>query len=432
MQKSIWMESCEIPSFSSLQEDIATDVLIIGGGLCGVLTAYFLKWAGVDCCLVEAGRIGEGVSGRTTAKISVLQGLTYQKLIAMHGMEKAKLYYQACNHALERYGIMSKEIDCDFSYLPAYTYTCQNPRKIEEEVRAIRRLGGSAEFVEHLSLPFGMVEAVKMPRQAQFHPLKFLSAIAKDLKIYENTRAQSLQHHTVTTERGSIKAKKIIVTTHFPFLNRAGGFPFKLYQERSYVLGLENAPKLSGMYLDESPDGYSLRNTGDILLVGGNGHRTGKQTSGWKPLREFQKKYCPEAKERFAWATQDCMTLDGLPYIGRYSWRTPNLFVATGFQKWGMTASMMAALLLRDLVMERENEFEKLFSPQRSMFHKQLVVNGFEAVKSIMSLTEKRCPHLGCSLKWNAAEHSWDCPCHGSRFSESGKLLDNPANGNLS
>ncbi len=431
MQKTIWTKSCEMPRFPVLKGDIETDVLIIGGGLCGVLTAYFLNWAGINCCLVEAERIGSGVSGRTTAKISALQEVVYQDIIRKMGREKAQLYYRACIQALERYGCMSKTIACDFTYLPAYTYTRKNRKKIEEEVKAIRSIGGNAEFVEDLSLPFGLVEAVKMPHQAQFHPLKFLSAITKNLSIYENTRIQSVFRNCAKAEMGSVKAKKIIIATHFPLLNRMGGYPLKLYQERSYVIGLENARDVQGIYLDEACDGLSLRNEGNILLVGGNGHRTGRQTDGWEMLRKFQKKYCPDAKEKYAWATQDCMTLDGLPYIGRYSWRTPNLFVATGFQKWGMTGSMIAALLLRDMVLERKNEFEDLFSPQRSMFHKQLFVNGIEAVHNLFTIRERRCPHLGCSLKWNAVEHSWDCPCHGSRFSETGKLLDNPANKDL-
>ncbi len=432
MHHSIWTETCKMPHFPALTTDIKTDVLIIGGGMCGLLTAYFLKWAGVDYCLVEAERVGGGVTGKTTAKISSLQGTVYQELLKKLGREKTQLYYQACIQALERYGCMSKTIECDFVQLPAYTYTRKDPKKIQDEVRAIRCIGGNAEFVEELSLPFGMVEAVKMPHQAQIHPLKFLNGIAEHLNIYENTRIQSVFNNTAKTESGfSIKAKKIIIATHFPFLNRMGGYPLKLYQERSYLIGLVNAPELQGIYLDEACDGLSFRKEGEVLLVGGNSHRTGKETSGWELMREFQKKYCPKAKEKYAWATQDCMTLDGLPYIGQYSWRTPNLYVATGFQKWGMTGSMIAALLLRDLVLERKNEFEGLFSPQRSMFRKQLLINGVEATKDILTVSEKRCPHLGCSLKWNKTEHSWDCPCHGSRFTDTGRLLDNPANKNM-
>ena len=431
MQNPIWQEDCKIPRFPRLEEDVKTDVLIIGGGMCGVLTAYFLKWAGVNYCLVEADRIGSGVSGRTTAKISALQGTIYQELTKKSGRESAQLYYQACIHALERYRCMSKTIDCDFNLLPAYTYTQKDRKKIEDEIRAIRCIGGTGEFVEQLSMPFGPVEAVKMPHQAQFHPIKFMAEIAKDLNIYENTRIQSVSHHTAKSAHGSLTAKKIIFATHFPFVDRTGGYPVKLYQERSYVLGFRNAMEVGGIYLDEACNGLSLRNEGDILLVGGNAHRTGKMTTGWEPLREFKKKYCPGASEVYRWATQDCMTLDGLPYIGRYSWRTPNWLVATGFGKWGMTASMIAALLLRDMVLERKNEFEALFSPQRNMMHKQLFVNGVEAILNFVAPTPKRCPHLGCSLKWNAAEHTWDCPCHGSRFSETGRVLDNPANGNL-
>ncbi len=431
MQNPIWNENISLPEFNKLEGDIKTDVLIIGGGLCGILCAYFLEWTGVDYCLIEADRIAGGVTGRTTAKISALQSLTYSDIIKRFGREKAKLYFDSCIQSLERYGQMSQSIDCDFEYKPAYTYSLSNRKKLEEEIRAIRCIGGQAEMVEKLPLPFEVLGAVKMPRQAQFHPLKFISGICKGLNIYEKTRITKLIGKRAIFDNGSITAKKIIVTTHFPFINKYGGYFLKLYQNRSYMIGVKNAADLDGMYLDENSNGLSFCNQGDVLLIGSGSHRTGKQDLGWKKLRDFKEKYYPEAKEYFAWATQDCMSLDGIPYIGKYSKYNVDLFVATGFNKWGMTSSMTAALMLRDMVLERENEFEELFSPQRNMLSRQLLCNCKEAIVDMLSPTLKRCPHLGCALKWNKAEHSWDCPCHGSRFSESGKLLDNPANGNI-
>ncbi len=431
MKNSIWMDNLEMPHFPRLEGEKKTDVLVIGGGLCGILSAYFLKWAGIDCCLVEADRIGNGITGRTTAKITVLQGLIYRDLIRKFGRDKAQLYLEASTHSLERYSCMCQKIDCDFQYLPAYTYTRNNRKKIEEEARAIRCIGGDAEFLEQLPLPFAVDGAVKMSRQAQFHPMKFLSEICQDLKIYENTRILQIKDGRAVAETGEITADQIIVTTHFPLFNRLGGYVVKLYQDRSYVIGLSNSPSVKGMYLDEDPQGVSLRNYGDTLLIGGNSHRTGKPSNGWEPLRAFAEEYYPDAKEEYAWSTQDCMSLDGIPYIGRYSWRTPDLYVATGFNKWGMISSMTAALVLRDMVLKRKNDFAKLFSPRRSILHRQLFVNGIESVWGLLTPSVKRCPHLGCALVWNKAEHSWDCPCHGSRFSSEGKLLDNPANGSL-
>ena len=204
-----------------------------------------------------------------------------------------------------------------------------------------------------------------------------------------------------------------------------------MYQQRSYVLALEGAPKIDGMYLDEAENGLSFRSYNGTLLLGGGGHRTGKTGGGWHELETFARTHYPEAKISHRWATQDCMTLDGIPYIGHYSKRTPNMYVATGFNKWGMTSSMAAALILADLVQDRPNPYADLFSPSRSMLTSQLGINALEATVNLLSLNQKRCPHLGCALKWNPLEHSWDCPCHGSRFEEDGTLIDNPATGNL-
>ena len=183
--------------------------------------------------------------------------------------------------------------------------------------------------------------------------------------------------------------------------------------------------------MDECKTGLSFRNQGNRLILGGGSHRTGKQGGNWTELEAFACKHFPDSHIRYRWATQDCMTLDSIPYIGRYSARTPDLFVATGFNKWGMTSSMVAANILTDLVLDRQNPYTEVFSPSRSIMHPQLAVNAFEAVTNLLSLSKKRCPHMGCALKWNPQEHTWDCPCHGSRFEENGKLIDNPSTGDL-
>ena len=197
------------------------------------------------------------------------------------------------------------------------------------------------------------------------------------------------------------------------------------------MLALKNAPIPEGMYLDAQENGLSFRSWGDNLLLGGGGHRTGKKGGGWAELEAFAREHYPDANIVSRWATQDCISLDGIPYIGQYSASTPNLYVATGFNKWGMTTSMAAARILTDLVRGRENPYASLFSPSRSILHRQLGVNALESTVNLLTPSRKRCPHLGCALKWNTQEHSWDCPCHGSRFSEDGKLLDNPATGDL-
>jgi hypothetical protein len=206
----------------------------------------------------------------------------------------------------------------------------------------------------------------------------------------------------------------------------------KLYQRRSYVIALENADNVNGMYIEETEDGMSFRNYENLLLIGGGGHRTGENGGNWRVLREFAHKHYPGAVEKFAWATQDCMSLDGISYIGNYSKSTPNFYVATGFNKWGMTSSMVAATLLTDMITGKANRYAETFSPQRSVLKPQLFINGAKSAVNLLNLSAKhRCPHLGCAMKWNSAERTWDCPCHGSRFSKDGKLIDNPSTGNL-
>jgi glycine/D-amino acid oxidase-like deaminating enzyme len=204
-----------------------------------------------------------------------------------------------------------------------------------------------------------------------------------------------------------------------------------MHQNRSYVIALENAKLVDGMYLDENDKGLSFRTYKDYLLIGGGSHKTGKDGGGWRELEEIAAKYYPKAKIKYKWAAQDCITLDDMPYIGRYSEKTPDLFVATGFNKWGMTQSMVSANILSDIIQGKKNEYEDIFSPQRTILHPRLAENAFTSVFNLLTPTAPRCPHLGCALKWNKLEHTWDCPCHGSRFSENGKLLDNPATGNI-
>ncbi len=424
--ESIW-NGTHKPQFASLQGDTKTDVLIIGGGLCGILCAYMLREAGVDCVVAEADMICAGVTNGTTAKITFQHGLIYDKIIKKYGIEKAKLYYESQKYAFDRLSEMASDIDDDFEICNSLVYTRNNRQAIEDEVKALDKIGCKAEFCKDTELPFNIAGAVKIENQAKFHPLKFVYNIAKDLKIYENTKIIGLKPNVAITNNGRIFAKKIIVATHFPFINKHGGYFIKMYQHRSYVLALKNAPSIKDMYVDENLHGLSFRTHDDILLLGGGSHRTGSPGGNWEELRKFTKKYYPDAQEVGRWATQDCMSLDSVPYIGKYSKSTTDLYVATGFNKWGMTSSMVSAILLKDIICGKKSEYEDVYSPSRDIFHPQLAVNLFESVKGLMTLSSPRCPHLGCALKYNKQEHSWDCPCHGSRFEENGKLINNPA-----
>lgn len=429
MKKSVWSEEIQLPEFKKLEGEIKTDVLIIGGGLSGLLTAYFLKQKGIDYCLVEGNRIASGITKNTTAKITSQHGLIYDKLICNAGKEKAQMYLKANEDALREFENLCKSIDCDFEKKSAYTYSLSDRKKIEAEVKAVNSLGFPAEFKNDTELPFKIQGAIVFDNQAQFNPLKFIKEIVKDLNIYENTFIRDITPATAISQSGKIRAKKIIVATHFPFINKHGSYFLKLYQHRSYVSAYENAQKLDAMYVDEDLKGLSFRNYKNLLLIGGGSHRTGKQGGTWNELNSLAKKHYPDATLKYEWATQDCMSLDSVPYIGQYSKKTPNLFVATGYNKWGITSSMVAAKILCDMVSEKKNDYEEVFSPHRSILKPQLLVNGFDTTINLLTPTPKRCPHLGCALKWNKAERTWDCPCHGSRFEENGKLIDNPATG---
>ena len=429
--ESLWAKTVDISPFPPLEGDISTDVLIIGGGMAGLLCAHRLQKAGAHCILVEENTLGSGITQNTTAKLTAQHGLIYYRLIKRIGFQKAKAYLDANLQALEDYRQLCRDMDCDFSTQTNWVWSMDDPQLLARELTALKQLGYPGIYRRRLPVPVDAVGCIGFPDQAQFHPLKFMAELSRGLRIYEHTPVLELAPGKARIPSGWIQAKHIIVATHFPWLNKHGSYYLKLYQHRSYCLALENLPALTGMYVDDSSTGLSFRSYDDLLILGGGGHRTGKKGGGWHTLEEFARQHYPGARVKHRWATQDCMTLDGIPYIGSYSRRTQGLYVATGFNKWGMTGSMVAAGLLTDLVTGKENPYEDLFSPSRSILQPQLALNAGEALLNWLTPTPRRCPHLGCALKWNPREHSWDCPCHGSRFSAQGKRLDGPATDNL-
>ena len=443
---SIWMENIKLPEFPELKSDKKTDILIIGGGITGILCAHFLKERGAGYMLAEGRTICSGTTGNTTAKITAQHSLIYDKILKSRGVENAAMYLHANLSAVEKYaelclgqegGGSGPGIHCDFERKTSYVYSMGSLSKLEKEADALAKIGFYSELTDRSELPFPIAGALSFNNQAQFNPLKFLAAISKDLNIYEHTFIKEFiqnekgENEAVTDKGRKIKFKKVIFAAHFPIDNKHGLYFLKLYQHRSYVIALENAPKIHGMYVDEDRKGMSFRSYKDMLLIGGGSHRTGKKGGDWQELRDFARRYYPDSREHAFWSTQDCMSLDGVPYIGPYSENMPGCYVASGYNKWGMTSSMIAAMVLSDMVTERENPYAAVFDPARSMWKPQLFINGFEAVKNLLTPTAGRCPHMGCALKWNVTEHTWDCPCHGSRFDQRGTVLDNPASGNL-
>lgn len=414
------------------------DVIVVGAGMAGLLTAYYLKEQGKNVLVLEADEVASGQTERTTAKITSQHGLKYNNLINTVGKYKAKLYAQANERAIREYErlIQEKNISCQFERVSSYLYSRKNITLLKKEMEAAKTLGIDAYFTSNTELPFPVAGALCFRNQAQFNPISFVREIAKELEIWEHTRVIRIQGNRVYTKEGVLFADKIVLAGHYPFINAPGFYFLRQHQERSYVLALSGRKKIKGIYYGIDRDGLSFRQAGDYLLLGDSSHRTGKNTKGgaYDRLIRAANKYFPNCREKARWSAQDCLPHDGIPFIGRFSIFTPHLYVITGFQKWGMTSSMVAAMILRDELCGRRNPFAEVFSPQRCNVRagfQNLCMDIGESVKGIgrglFCHKAPRCPHLGCELVWNPDEKSWDCPCHGSRFDVNGKRLDGPA-----
>lgn len=425
--RSVWSETVSPPSFPRLEKDISVDVAVIGGGMAGVLCAALLRERGLECAVLESDRVGGGITANTTAVLSVQTETLYADRIRKQGFEAAKLLLEAERDAIGRFRAYAETLPCELTVLPALTYSLCDAEKMKAEVNALRSLGLDAEFTTDTPLPFPVAGAARMPGTAQFHPLKFLYAMTNGLQIYERTKVLHLDGTTAVTDRARVNAKRVVVATHFPFINRHGLYFLKMYQKRSFVIACKGAETLDCTIMDEAEDGVYLRSVGELLLIGGGDRRPGKKGCGFDVPRGFLRRYYPQAKEVLAWGNQDCVTLDDLPYIGPYRSGGKDVFVTTGFGGWGMTGSMIGASVLADELTGQKSRYAKLFDPSRRMKPLPLLRNGGEAIKDLLALRRPRCSHMGCALRWNPEEKSWDCPCHGSRFRANGSIIDNPA-----
>lgn len=477
--ESVWNSEVNFRKREVLSKDIECDILVIGAGMAGLLTAYMLTKSGREVVVIDAKSTASGVTKNTTAKITCQHDLIYDSIIKEFGEIGARQYAKANELAIEKYKVIIDEenIDCDFERKDAYVYSLDNTKSLEDEYIAVKKLGIYAELVDEVNLPFKVKGALKFKNQAQFNPLKFLKTISEKLTIYENTTALDITEEisVVTKDDIKIKANKIIVATHYPFLNTPGYYFMRMHQERSYVLALENAQDVNGMYKGIDKNAYSFRNYKNLLIFGGEAQRAGENEEGgaYEKLRKAAKEFYPNSIEKYHWSAQDCMTLDNIPYIGNYSSKTPDIYVETGFKKWGMTTSMVAAMIISDMILERENDFSEIFSPQRfdmsaSMknaandlmitaknFIAQRIDIPEESIVSIKNgqggiveykgrktgvykdndgkvyTVSTKCAHLGCELHWNADELTWDCPCHGSRYDYKGNWIESPTNKSL-
>ncbi len=471
--ESVWSKSVNFKKREALNKDIECEVAVIGAGITGILIGYVLQKDNKDVVIIEGKTICSGNTKNTTAKITSQHDVIYNKLIKEFGVERARQYAQGNEAAIKEYKkiIEEEDIDCDFEEKDAYVYSLESNDELIAEYEAVKKLGIDAELTNKVKLPFDVKTSLKFRNQAQFNPLKFLSQLSEKLKIYENTMAIDIKDNIVITDKGEIKAKYIVVATQFPFLNMPGYYFMRMHQDRSYVIALENADNVDGMYIDLNKKGYSFRNYKDLLLLGGESQRTGENENGgaYDAIRRFAKSIYPNAKEKYHWSAQDCIPIDNIPYIGLYSKSLENVYVATGFKKWGMTTSMLSAMIIRDMILGKENEFAEIFSPTRfdmtaSMKNaaNDLAITAKNFIAQKVSIPEEhledieegygkiielngdkigvykdndgkvyyvttKCPHLGCELKWNEDELSWDCPCHGSRFNYKGEWIQGPA-----
>lgn len=483
-----WIASAPKTDYPTLDKDINVDVAIIGGGIVGITSAFLLKRKGIKVAIIEASKIAQGTTGYTTAKITSQHDLIYHKIKGRIGEEKARQYAEANESAIHFIANLVKEknIDCDFCWRPAYIYTQSDEyiEKIQNEVKAASTLGIKASYLDKVPLPFNIKAAVRFDDQAQFHPLKYLLPLAQEVPgdgnyIFEHTKVVDVNDNekcVVMTNSGKkVTASKVIIASHFPCYDGLGMYFARMYVEKSYVLGVKTKEHFpEGMFANAEDPGRSLRsqkfNDSEIILVGGEHHKTGSEKNTnihYENLGDFAKETFDLENILFRWSTQDCMTVDDIPYVGYLTSKTENVLVATGFAKWGMTNGTASAMILTDLITKGESQWAPVYSPSRfdvtsipKLVSENLDVavnlvggkitpvpndvdikNGEAKVISVdgervgayrdengkLHVVDITCTHLGCELVWNEAEKTWDCPCHGSRFNYDGDNVEGPA-----
>jgi glycine/D-amino acid oxidase-like deaminating enzyme/nitrite reductase/ring-hydroxylating ferredoxin subunit len=491
MNESYWIASTPATSYGPAPAELDVDVAVLGGGIAGLSTAAALKAAGRTVAVVEAGRIVEGVTGNTTAKVTAGHGRIYAYLVEKFGEDKARLYADSQAAAIEQIAatVARDGVDCDLVRTPSYVYTedAGELPDLEAEVEAASGLGLPVSLVKDVPLPYATAGAIRYDDQARFHPRKYLLHLAKGIAgdgsvVLEETRALDVDEGdpcVVTTTRGVLRAEHVVVATHIPFLDR-GFFFAREFPVRDYVVAarIDAGKAPDGMFLSTESPTHSVRVTEDgdglLLIVGGEGHPTGRAddtAERYERLEAWARDHFGVTEFTHRWSTQDYTSTDRVPFVGRFHPGARHLWVTTAFGAWGMTNGTMSGLLLADLVTGRENAWAELYDPGRvdavgekvKTFVKENaavakhLVGGYVSPGDVASVDElgpgeaavirtgltktaayrdesgtvhavsARCTHLGCIVGWNAAETSWDCPCHGSRFDVDGNVLQGPA-----
>lgn len=489
---SFWIESTiEKGSYDSLAKDISCDVCIIGAGLFGLSTAYYLSKKGLKVIVLDKSAIGTKVSGHTTAKITSQHGLIYDYLINSFGFDIAKKYLNANEQAIKNIKniIDNENIECDFENQSNYIYSTkkEDDEKIKKEALALKSLGFKTQLVKETQLPFDINSALMFPNQAKFHPRKYMLGLCNCIlknsgKIFTNTLVYNIKRedksYLTYTNNFKINSKYVVLATHYPIINFPGLYFTKMYQETSYIIGVDTETSLfDGMYISSSAPTYSYRTVKfqnkKLLLLGGANHKTGEENINYNStfgiLEKKAKELYPNSTVLYKWNTRDCITLDKVPYIGEFSSLIPDLYVGTGFNKWGMTSTNVAANIITDKILNIENKYEEAFTSTRlkpiknieemTNMLKQtttsLLIDKLKIPTDTLNSIEKdegciveidgtkigvykdnsgkiyavkpTCSHLGCLLTWNSIDKTWDCPCHGSRFNFDGKNIYDPA-----
>lgn len=492
--RSLWVTTAPAPSLPRLNGTEEAEVVVVGAGITGLTTALLLAQRGMSVAVLEGAGVCAGTTGYTTAKVTSQHSLTYSNLVQQAGPDKARLYAEANEAAIEHIAglVDSLGIDCQFTRAPAYAYTTDPDQRetIEAEATAARSLGLPSSFTEECDLPYPIEAAVRFDNQAHFHPYRYalglVSAIgAAGARIWERSRATDIDERdggvVVTTDEGEVRAGAAVVATLLPFLD-IGGFFAKAHPSRSYAMSIRTrGPVPQGMYISVDSPTRSVRPV-DLdgapgVIVGGSSHKPGDPDDTGRYYRDLEDwarhTFDVEAVEH-RWSAQDYVTVDNVPYIGRCP-RTEHVYVGSGYKKWGMTGGTVGGMVIADLISGRDNPWIEVFDATRGgtaeaakKFVKENASVGMHYVKDRLErlgaagVTELEpgeggvvrgdggavgayrdaagrvhavsltCTHMACSLKWNSAETSWDCPCHGSRFTYTGEIIEGPATQPLS
>ncbi len=424
--KSIWGNTVALDSYPALDEDISTNVLVIGGGICGILCAYNLVIEGLNVILVEQNKIAKQKTNKTTAVATILQDNLYSEMLNKVGFNKTKLFLDANLKAIQEYKRLSLKYDFDLENCPSYKYTSSEFTKLKDEYEALKKLGIKCQVKK-----YNDIKAIEVNNQVQFNPLKLIKNLSQVLKIYENTKIIKIKNNIAYTLNNKIYAEHIIIATGYPFLKFKGHFFTKLYQKKSYVLATDNKnfDKINGVGINSNE--IYFRTYKDFLLIGGNDSITGKNKTGFRPLYKFLKENFNNQLIYNQWINQDCHTLDYFPYVGVINKFNKHIYVSTGFNLWGMTGAMISSFVIKDIILNRKNNLIELLKPNRHLPISNRIKLLKNTFTNFFKIKTPRCSHLGCALNYNESEKCYECSCHGSKFNKNGKIIEGPANKNL-